>query len=109
LEKKALEDRIDCLEEAQRQLRIRCEEVNDNDSQDLDSPTQCLASREQSGKQPELGASRRPPATPRADHWPAEDQGADISHSFADDSLLRPSGYGTKLNSKESGYNTDLV
>jgi hypothetical protein len=108
LEKKALEDRIHCLEEAQRQLRMRFREVNDTDSQDLDSPTQYLASREQGRKQPELGASRRPPATARADYW-LEDQGADISHSFADDNLLRLSRYGTKLNSKESGYNTDLV
>ena len=108
MEKKALEYRIHCLEEAQHQLRMRFEEVNDIDSQDLDSPTQYLASREQSGKQPELGASRRLPATARADYWP-EDQGADISHSFADDNLLRLSRYGTKLNSKESGYNTDLV
>jgi hypothetical protein len=87
---------------------MRFEEVNDNDSQDLDGPTRYLASREQSGKQPELEASRRPPATARTDSWP-EDQGADMNHSFADDRLLRLSSYGTKLNSKESGYNTDLV
>jgi hypothetical protein len=95
-------DRIHCLEEAQRQLQMRFEEVNDNDSQDLDGPSQHPTSREQCGNQPELGASRRPPAMARADSW-LEDQGGDINQSFADDSLLRLSGYGTKLNSMESG------
>jgi len=81
---------------------MRFEEVNDNDSQDLDGPSQYHTSRELCGKQPKLGASMRPPAMARADSW-LEDQGADINHSFADDSLLRLSGYGTKLNSIESG------
>lgn len=102
MEKKALQDRVHCLEEAQRQLRMRFEEVNDNDSQDLDSPGRYHTSRELYKKQPELGASMQPPATARADSW-LEDQGADINHSFADDSLLRLSGYGKKLNSIESG------
>jgi hypothetical protein len=84
---------------------MRFEEVNGNDSEDLDGPARYLASKEQSWKQPELEASR---LTARADYW-LEDQGVDISHSFADDSLLRLSGYGTKLNSKESEYNADLV
>jgi hypothetical protein len=78
---------------------MRFEEFIGNDSQDLDGPSQYLASMEKCGNQPEPGAWRQLRAMARADYW-LEDQGADINHSFSDDSLLRLSGYGTKLSSK---------